>query len=660
MRRRRLSAALALSLGLTRVAAASTWLESVQDELTCTALATDAERIQLDATLLPRPPDATTVAAYFRDPPRNAQHERLRYLTALAALAWSADRTNDQALRTQLYLTILVAARAGAGADERVFGQIGRCAGTWLISSAVERGDSTLAVRLAYDLAGRYHGAPLGTSVEDWPLLLGLRELSLGSETTAGIEMLVAVAAERAKALESVDADRASRLYAAVAAGLLALGKPDQATGAASLSVRLATADSKGAAVWRAFPILCDGLGRTAGPSESATLTKGFLERFPLPASFADPENEFAVRLRLGRVAQAGGNYDEATRQLVAARAAVLDMKRVRHSIPFLRRACEDADREADDVVDPVSGLTGAQSWKSVAVKNPATAKGWYTASYRGAYDKILAQSQNMFISDARDQILAANKIDRTLSAYARFYDVLPEFRAEYQDRSFRLAQLRSYGRLTLATAGAALHAASLSPNDRASVERFFTESTQNSTWLRIVWTKELGAAAGSLPSGERIWSAMRMLDVLYEETSHETGRYADFVRQKAPELGSLITPRPLPLREYQQLLRPGEVLIATLVTPDGLYVWGLTRTTVTLKRQSVTPTDVRRLVRDLRASLTATNSGGQLKVPPFDAGRPGKSTASPSDRCPKSSRTRLTCSGTGTTRSPRCRPPCW
>jgi CHAT domain-containing protein len=617
---RRASAALVLTLAATRPSFASTWLESAQAELTCTVLATDAERAELRAELLPRPQTPATVAAYFRDPPRSPGQERLRYLTALAALAWSADRTNDQALRTQLYLTIGVSAQSAPDAASVIFVQISRCARTWLISSAVERGESALAVKLADDLAARYNGAPPGGSVEDWPLLLGMRELALGAETTAGVEHLAGVAAARAKALETVDPDRASRLYAAVAAGLLVLGKPDQATGAASLSVRLATAGAKGTAIWRAFPIQYDGLSRTGGPKEAATVTQAYLERFPLPRKFEDPENEFAVRLRLAQEEDSKGKYDEASRQVVAARAAVLDMNRVRHSIPFLRRALEESDRESDGVLDPASGLTGTQSWNAVVAKDPATAKRWYTESYRGSYDTILAQSQNMFISDARDQVLAAEKIDRSLSRYARFYDVLPEYRAEIQDRSFRLAQLRSYGRLTLATVAAALQAAPLDAASRPNVERFFTASTQNSTWLRKLWARYLVAPSGSLPPREQIWQAFQILDVLFTETTQAFGRYADFVRQKAPQLGALITPHPMALAEFQQLLRPGEAMIATLLTPDGLYVWGITRTTATLKRQPVAPAEVRRLVHDLRASLTATSSGGQLKVPPFDA----------------------------------------
>jgi len=597
-----------------------TWIEQAQDEMTCTIVATDAERAELGAALIPRRAASAVVASYFRNPPKDAHQAKLRYLTSLAALAWSADRTNDQALRTQLYLTIGISAQSDPDAQGRLLRQISLCARTWLISSAIESGDPADAVRLADDLAARYRASPAEASVEDWPVILAMRELSHGPDTAAGIDHLIAVVAERAKALEPVDGDRASRLYSAAARGLLVLGKPDQANGAGALSIKIAGPDAKREAAWRVYPALYDGLEKLSGRSEAASLTKAFLELYPLPSTFIDTENEFAVRLRLAFRATGEGHHDEATRQSIAARAAALDEKPVRHSIPFLRQALVEFDRQDDDIPDPVSGKTGTQSFDIVVAKSPAIAKRWYTGTYRGLYDEVLAQAQNMFVSDAREQIVAADKIDGLLANYARLYQALPEFRGEIQDRSFRLTQLRSYGRLTLATVSAALQTAAIDPKQRFDVERFFTMSTQNSVWLRNIWNRHLAVAPGSLPKNEDIWHAFFAMDVFFNETTQAFGQYVAFVRREAPALDLLITPRPMALREFQQLLRPGEALIATLVAKDGLYVWGLTRNTSAMKRQPIRPAEVRHLVHDLRQSLVGQGSGGQIKVPPFDA----------------------------------------
>ncbi len=93
--------------------------------------------------------------------------------------------------------------------------------------------------------------------------------------------------------------------------------------------------------------------------------------------------------------------------------------------------------------------------------------------------------------------------------------------------------------------------------------------------------------------------------------------RYTAFVRQKAPGVTALATPRPLPVSEFQRRLRGGEVIVATLVTPLDLYVWGITHDKVVFVRKRVPERDVRAMVQRLRAGLLPSGAGS---VPPFDA----------------------------------------
>src|SRR4029453_14918108 len=133
--------------------AAITWVEIAEDEITCLGAATSAERASLQAPLLPRPLDAAGQNAYFGQAARNESHERLRYLTALSALAYSADRTNDQALRSQLLTTIAVFAQRYADAGQgAIFGQISRCARAAIVSAAIERDEPELPRHGAADL----------------------------------------------------------------------------------------------------------------------------------------------------------------------------------------------------------------------------------------------------------------------------------------------------------------------------------------------------------------------------------------------------------------------------------------------------------------------------------------------------------------------------
>ena len=99
---------------------------------------------------------------------------------------------------------------------------------------------------------------------------------------------------------------------------------------------------------------------------------------------------------------------------------------------------------------------------------------------------------------------------------------------------------------------------------------------------------------------------------MFYQETAKEYSAYADYVRKQVPSITELVTPRPLPVTSYQQLLQPDEALIATLVTPRDLYVWCLTRRGVAMSRQRITEREVGELVTRLRAGLTPASSGGR------------------------------------------------
>jgi hypothetical protein len=163
------------------VAHAATWIEHVEAELTCTMLADDAERQSLAAPLLPQPVAASTLSAYLRGKPRDDRQARFRHLTMLAAIGWWADLVNDQTLRSDAYLTVGVLADryAAAAPADRAFRQVARCARTHLISASIEQDRPRDAGRLTDNLLHLYPATPPAQAVEDWPLILALRELRL-------------------------------------------------------------------------------------------------------------------------------------------------------------------------------------------------------------------------------------------------------------------------------------------------------------------------------------------------------------------------------------------------------------------------------------------------------------------------------------------------
>jgi CHAT domain-containing protein len=159
-----------------------------------------------------------------------------------------------------------------------------------------------------------------------------------------------------------------------------------------------------------------------------------------------------------------------------------------------------------------------------------------------------------------------------------------------------------------------------LDPGKRFQVERFFSLATQTSTWIRGLQQNLLATDPARPDQAKALWEAFFVFDVFYQETAHEWAGFAAFVRKELPSVAELVTPQPLSLANYQQLLAPDEALVATLVTPREFYVWSVTRRGVVLARTSIAASEIEELVRRLRAGLTPASSGGRTTVPDFDA----------------------------------------
>ena len=240
--------------------------------------------------------------------------------------------------------------------------------------------------------------------------------------------------------------------------------------------------------------------------------------------------------------------------------------------------------------------------------------------TYIGTADTLIAQAQDQFVANTAELLFYQYKIDNSLHALTAMYPALPRMQPRIEDVTFRMAQLRSFGRITLATVAAELGNARLDPKNRFHVERFFSLSTQTGTWIRGLFNTVLAVDPAKTPRPKALWDAFFMLDVFYQETAKEYSAYAAYVRQQVPSIAELVTPKPQSITNYQQLLKPDEALIATLVTPRDLYVWSLTRRGVSLSRKSISDREVGALVTRLRAGLTPASSGGRTTLPDFDA----------------------------------------
>ncbi len=588
-------------------ATAATWIEQAQAELTCTEQADDSERLALDAPWLPTPLDAKGVTDYFRGKPRDPRHARFRHLTMLSAIGWWADLVNDQSLRSDVYVTIgVLADRYAANSDAPLFRQIARCARARLISAQLELDHPQLADQLADDLVRRYAPDAPALPVEDWPLILALREIRLEPGARAGIAQLATRATVYGgAAAQANQRDRSSRLLAAAAQGVFALGDADKARQVALQSMVVTGKPPGTVAAWRAMPTLYDASVRLNGAADAASL-RALLQPDQPPGGLRDPQAAFESLLRLSQAAESRGQFDDMSRLQQQAFRALVELGGLeRYSLPFYRHALDDLASTRDPDLAAAARRDSAFAARTLA-------------TYTGLYDTLLRQAQSQFVGDAREQLVFQYKIDNSLHALTQLSTAMPRSSAAITDTTFQLAQLRSFGRLTLATLSAQLSRASIDPASRFSVERYFSLATQTAVWLRGMLDTVRIAPGAPPPDGEALWKVFFMLDVFNNETTREFDRYTAFVRQKAPGVAELATPRPLAVREFQRRLRTGEALVATLVTPRDLYVWAITADQVVLSHQLVTERELRDKVMRLRAGLVPV--GGASGLPAFDA----------------------------------------
>lgn len=606
-----LIALLALVAAWPSSARAITWIEQVESSLTCTGAASAEERAQLKVPFIEDVRNRRAVQNYLQGPPRNERHARFRHLLMVAATAWWAERVDDQHLRGDAYAAIFQLALGYANADpgDILFRQISRCAQSQLFSVMLELGDVAAADQFAGTLAAAYSRGPAGQSVEDWPLLLALREAVLEPRAQQAIAILFrtahALAAADAMASQPL---RASRLFAAAARGSFAMGRHDDARNLAMQSLVITGQPAAPEASWRAFPVLYDVFEVSEGAAAAARLKPMLGTPVEPPPALHDGGAEFEALERASRAAWSLDENDLGVALGLAALRHLADGSTpLVLSHAFLRHGWERLEEQRDT------------DWALLARHDPAF--GTRTAaSYNGLYETMLRQAQQQFVADAAEQRFFQHKINNALDVLTALYPALPGSRGQIEDLTFRFAQLRSFGRLTLATLAAEVGRYDVNPANRFQVERFFTMSTQTSTWIRGLLQELLATDPGHPDQAKARWNTFFILDVFFEETAHKFAEITAFVREELPSVAELVTPRPLPVTNYQQLLAPDEALVATLVTSRHLYVWSVTRRGVALARTPIREREVEALVQRLRAGLTPASSGGRTTVPDFDA----------------------------------------
>ena len=95
----------------------------------------------------------------------------------------------------------------------------------------------------------------------------------------------------------------------------------------------------------------------------------------------------------------------------------------------------------------------------------------------------------------------------------------------------------------------------------------------------------------------------------------------AEEIERRFPDYADLINPKPATVAKVQRIMRPGEALIATYVSDDKTYVWGVPKSgRVRFAAAALDRKSIRAVIRDLRRALDpqAATLGN---IPAFDLG---------------------------------------
>lgn len=595
-------------------ATAATFFEDVQDSLACTSLATPDERASLRADWLSAS-DAAGQRRYFGASRAGSREFHFRYLTLLQAVANLADEVDDQVVRQEVLARILqyTARPELEAATDPLFRQVQRCAWFQAVESVLASRDRSLLGSSLQRLLASYRSTRHELPVEDWPLILALRDVRKDANVSPELAGLAALALERGNFYEGrQERERAQRAWLAAARGLFELGEAQKAYQAAMAGVR-ADAAGRGSQSqrWGAYPVLFDFFMASGRIDDAAGLDALFQGDFKPP----DPRDHvanFEVFQRLARAADSvteryindaafrgRTSSEELNRRLSQSGefgpAADREMKGGHLSLTSLRRAQRELTEQAWEPdflpqltrADPNHAPELARSYLDMARKQTAT-----------------HLKSGMLVSK-RERVIYRRQYSRLIGDVAKLLPYVQRERSELVEQSFALAQMASHnGASAVATSG-------LMGLNRSGV------TADSLTWnLRMIENPAaylqtlLAAVEAAYPAGAAanrnvsLDSAWQRIVLTRSDVFENREQFAVLLYQRHPELAAFTLGAPFPVATYQKFLGPRDALVATHVASDAVHVWVLTAREARLASTSVAAGEVDALVARVRASV--------------------------------------------------------
>jgi len=606
-----------VTVAVPATAIAQNWMVKAQQEMTCTSKASAQERASLNTQWFPdgratTPAEMRNIERYITGAGTSGDRRLFRYLSLLAGLSYQANYSNDQFLKSRFDGLILGHSATRVDFQSpNLMTQIFLCSQAQLMGAMIESGKSTYVNALAIRLAANYSKLSDRLAVTDWPLRMALRLVSISPVGhDRAINDLTATMLNRALALEQRDPERAGRLFAEAAAGRYRMGDFKEAIATGARAIMLVPEPGRPMAAWRAYPAMYDAAKITEAtePPTAAQLTETFFSTYGYPDYSGDYEIDFAINLRLAEVFLGRGMDNKNFWVLAYNSLRKLNHGVVTHEFvrQGLRRLAAATDR-------PVDVLLGTRTMDALPRSEIAKAK--------ALYDYVLGQRQKTVQIDVGAQLLNSFMSESILYSLTRINPRNAAEQAQIIDLGFRVLQLDSFTRISVAAASSGIRDLKMNQDRRFHLQRFYTYTADHSAWLDAIGRRIAVAPGQPIPSEDKLSASFFTISTFQNETAAELDQYYETLKKYAPGVFAMTVPHAESLHSFQKQLSASDAVLASVVGTTESYIWGIRKDGVTFSRSPLGTRDIADSVTTLRASLAATGSGNQLSVPPYDAG---------------------------------------
>ena len=366
---------------------------------------------------------------------------------------------------------------------------------------------------------------------------------------------------------------------------------------------------------------------------EARVLAKAAIESLELTG--ASPETRYlaAARDTLGSILVSQGKWSEALdvfeRMRKALEADPFSLERFGSGGRDWAVALIQSGRHAEAILmlQPIIARTadrlGAEHYQTAELRGVLGMALWRSRNRQGALDAFRQAVKNLLATgrpDAAEQAGSVVRAERLQLILQSYIALLWEMResgsggdTDASAEAFRLADAARGQKVQRAVYDSAARFAVNDP-DLATLARKEQDLRNEIAALYNFLLNMLSAPPEQqLP---RVTADMRKR---IEEATKERGTVFGSIEKRFPNYANLINPKPISVEDARRALRPGEVLLSILVTPERTFVWAVSKDgPLALAAVSLGEADLAKTVGRLRHALDPGDVSPET-LPAFD-----------------------------------------